>query len=185
MGFRIKNILPQIKEFFYTKSEMDSKISSFHDSTKVNKTGDTITGSISRNSGGNWISARDNAVVKQTRQTQNSGSSWNPVISVKTYLGNWSLGTVGGETLKLSYDTDANYNANPKVNKSNSINFPDCSKNGTLALQEEVNTALAGKANSSHTHTKSQISDFPSTITMTVTFTDNTTKNYTIYGSGN
>lgn len=32
----------------------------------------------------------------------------------------------------------------------------------TYATKSEVNTGLAGKANSSHTHTKSQITDFPS-----------------------
>lgn len=39
------------------------------------------------------------------------------------------------------------------------------SSTSTNAVQNKViNTALAGKANSSHTHTKSQISDFPTTM---------------------
>ena len=43
-------------------------------------------------------------------------------------------------------------------------NSTDTTKN--LALQEDVNTLLNGKANSSHTHTKSEITDFPTLATV-------------------
>lgn len=79
--------------------------------------GGTITGSISRDSGGSWISGRDNATVKQTKHTTNEGSSWNPVVSVKTAEGNWTIGNVGGENLGFSYDTDANYEAGRNTNQ--------------------------------------------------------------------
>lgn len=78
--------------------------------------GGTITGPISRDSGGSWISGRDNATVKQTKQTTNEGSSWNPVVSVKTAAGNWTIGNVGGENLGFSYDTDENYAAGRNTN---------------------------------------------------------------------
>lgn len=61
-----------------------------------------------RDSGGLWISGRDNAVAKQIKHNE---GSWNPVASVKTINGNWTIGTVGGNALQFSYDTDADYNA--------------------------------------------------------------------------
>lgn len=85
-----------------------------------------------RDSGGSWISGRDNCTARQLRQTQSYGSSWNPVIGVKTWAGHWSLGTVGAESLMLSYDTDENYNISN--NTSAVINFPSAGSSGTLAL---------------------------------------------------
>lgn len=62
-----------------------------------------------RDSGGTWISGRDNAVVKQTRHSTEDGYSWNPAVSVKTKSGNWTIGTVGYDRLQFSYDTDEDY----------------------------------------------------------------------------
>lgn len=108
------------------------------DSTKVAKVGDTITGSINRESGGSWILARDNCVVKQTKQTQGTGSSWNPVVGIKTWAGHWSFGTVGGESLCLSYDTDSDYSTN--TNNSKVLYFPSAGSDGTLALTSQIPT---------------------------------------------
>ncbi len=69
-----------------------------------------------RNSGGTWISGRDNAVVKQTRHSTADGGSWNPAVSIKTKNGNWTIGTVGYDRLQFSYDTDADYNAGSNKN---------------------------------------------------------------------
>ena len=69
-----------------------------------------------RDSGGSWISGRDNAVVKQTRHSTADGQSWNPAVSIKTKDGNWTIGTVGYNNLQFSYDTDANYNTNNNSN---------------------------------------------------------------------
>ena len=112
----------------------------------VNKAGDTITGSISRDSGGSYISGRDNAVIKQTKSNA-EGQSWNPAISVKTVSGNWTMGSVGGETLQLSYDTDANYNVDN--NDSSIINFPVAGSTGTLALTSQIPTANSQLTNDS------------------------------------
>ena len=108
------------------------------DSTKVAKVGDTVTGSINRESGGSWILARDNCVVKQTKQTQGIGSSWNPVVGIKTWAGHWSFGTVGGESLCLSYDTDSDYSNNNNTSKV--IYFPSSGLEGTLALTSQIPT---------------------------------------------
>lgn len=69
-----------------------------------------------RNSGGPWISGRDNAVVKQTRHSTEDGTSWNPAVSIKTKNGNWTIGTVGYDRLQFSYDTDADYNTGSNRN---------------------------------------------------------------------
>ena len=103
----------------------------------VNKAGDTVTGSINRDSGGEWISGRDNAVVRQLRSNP-EGNSWNPVIGVKTQAGNWTMGSVGGEKLQLSYDTDADYTIHN--NNSSVIEFPPAGSEGTLALTSQIPT---------------------------------------------
>ena len=99
--------------------------------------GGIMTGIISRDSGGGWIRARDNVIVKTTR-TSSQGDDWHPVIGIKTSSGFWSLGSVGGESLCLSYDTDANYNAGS--NSAAVINFPPASSEGTLALTSQIPT---------------------------------------------
>ena len=54
---------------------------------------------------------------------------------------------------------------------------------GTLSQQSDLNTALSGKANSSHTHTKSQITDFPSIPTTTSSVTSGSTAALTSGGA--
>lgn len=104
---------------------------------------------LSQDSGGSWIDGRDNAAVKQIRQTATEGSSWNPVVSVKTSIGNWTIGNVGGEKLGFSYDLDSDYNANPRNNASKVINMP-ANTVGTVvttgnlsAIQSYINTQIS------------------------------------------
>ena len=96
--------------------------------------GGYIGGFITRDAGGSWISARDNVIVKTTR-ISGEGSDWHPIIGAKTNNGFWSFGSVGGETLCLSYDTDADYNA--KNNSSRVTYFPHLS--GTFAVMNNNN----------------------------------------------
>lgn len=106
-----------------------------------------VSGTVSqlkRESGGSWIKGRDNAVVRQTKHATSSGSSWNPVVSVKTANGNWSIGNVGDDNLGFSYDTDTDYNNNNNASKV--WNLPIPSANGTIATSAD----LSGKAPKSH-----------------------------------
>lgn len=96
--------------------------------------GGYIRGFITRDAGGSWISARDNVIVKTTR-ISGEGSDWHPIIGAKTSSGFWSFGSVGGETLCLSYDTDADYNANN--NTSRVTYFPHLS--GTFTVMDNSN----------------------------------------------
>ena len=60
--------------------------------------------------GGNWISGRDNALVRTKYST--SSSSFAPVVSAKTQAGSWDLGPCNpNEDFYFSYASDANYNA--------------------------------------------------------------------------
>ena len=111
-------------------------VDGYHASDLLKKGGDTLTGIISKASGGTSISARDNVLIKQTKQTQYVGASFNPVIGVKTWGGHWSLGTLGSESLLLSYDTDADYSAG--YNMCYPIYFPTAGKEGTLALTSDT-----------------------------------------------
>lgn len=90
---------------------------------------------LRRDSGGSWIKARENAVVNQTRLTTSSGSSWNPVASVKTTAGNWSIGNVGGENLIFAYDRDTNYNNNLNRTATWTLQPPTTSDNGGVGYQ--------------------------------------------------
>ena len=80
------------------------------------KVTESLSTSIFRESGGNWWKARDNAVVKQTKVTETEGNSWNPVVSVKTATGDWSIGNVGGDRLVFAYVPDTSYSGQTNTN---------------------------------------------------------------------
>lgn len=62
--------------------------------------------------GGNYISARDNATVRNNSSGQSAGNSFNTVAAQKTTSGCWNIGNLSGEeTLKFLYTTDSNYNS--------------------------------------------------------------------------
>ncbi|MFR6665178.1 MAG: hypothetical protein ACLUQX_03355, partial [Thomasclavelia spiroformis] len=77
----------------YSWSEIASKPSTFtpasHTHAYIPLSGGTITGSIIRSSGGNWISARNNVAV---RGTATGKDSWNPVVGQATPNGYWTIG---------------------------------------------------------------------------------------------
>ena len=97
--------------------------------------GGTMSGIISRDAGGEWISGRDNAIIKTIR-TSIQGYDWHPAVAIKTSAGCWTFGSVGGESLMLSYDTDENYNLGNNINAV--INFPAAGSTGTLALTTDL-----------------------------------------------
>jgi len=112
-----------------------------HDSSYLKLSGGTITSDINRDAGGSWISARDNCVIKTTR-TSAQGNDWHPAVGVKTSSGFWSFGSVGGETLAFSYDTDYNYTHSN--NTSNVLYVPN--KSGTIAVDGDSQPADGGNS---------------------------------------
>lgn len=89
----------------------------FTNATIENLKGTTKVNCLQGDKGGNWISSRDNAIVKNIHHGQTAGSSYNPVVSIKTTNGEWSIGNLSGnESLYFSYTTDSNYSS--KTNTS-------------------------------------------------------------------
>lgn len=84
-------------------------------------------------SGGQWISARDNAPLYVNPST--TSSSYFPALFAKTKSGGWSIGVLGGSSsandFYVTYTTDTDYNAETNQN-TYQITFPKDS--GTLAL---------------------------------------------------
>lgn len=96
-----------------------------------------------RDSGGTWISGRDNAVVKQTRHSTDDGNSWNPAVSIKTKSGNWTIGTVGYDRLQFSYDTDEDYNTGNNRNTVVELN----PESGTIITSANIGSQSVNYAN--------------------------------------
>ena len=79
------------------------------DGVYLKLTGGTISGRITHNGGGSWISSRDQVAVFGTKSGKDS---FNPVVGQKTPKGAWAMGNLGeNERLCFGYTTDANYNA--------------------------------------------------------------------------
>lgn len=98
--------------------------------------GGTVTGVISRESGGSWITGRSHATIQNTASTS---GSFNVVASQKTASGSWNIGNLGGnESLVFSYDTDTNYETG--TNSSTVTYLP--TTGGTIALTSQIPTSL-------------------------------------------
>ena len=95
---------------------------------------------LGRGTAGMWISARDNAIVRQS--SMSTTSAYFPVISAKTKLGEWSIGTLGpdAENFYISYTTDANYSAGSN-NSNNYYISKDGWFSGTAAKADVWTTA--------------------------------------------
>ena len=125
--------------------------------TFLPKSGGTVTGKIIRESGGTWISARDNVVVEQKKTTS---SCFNPIIGTKTTSGYVALGNIGGDpALRLTYTTDTNYSNSTNENTW-TVNFP--TSDGTIALTNQITWSnLSGKPSSftpsNHNHAAGDI----------------------------
>ncbi len=109
-----------------------------------------------RSSSGTWIAGRDNTVVRQNYVTSTEGMGWNPVASVKTTNGEWSIGNCGGNYLKFVYTTDTDYKAGTNkalvIDLNHNTNAPDrklyagaviyynsSGSNGTITLSNSAN----------------------------------------------
>ena len=132
---------------YATESYVDTKANNY-----ILKAGDTLTGVISRSSGGSYTQAPSKVLIRQTK-TNALDSSYNPVIGVDTQNGFWSLGSRGGDNLSLNYSTSSDISSDTGTHKT--INFPSAGSEGTLALTSDITSALVGYA--TETWTNSQI----------------------------
>lgn len=71
--------------------------------------GGTMSGQITKSTGGSWIGDRDRAAIKSSYA---GDSSYGAVAAMATKNGYWTMGNLGGdESLIFNYSTDAKYNA--------------------------------------------------------------------------
>ena len=71
--------------------------------------GGTMSGQITKSTGGSWIGDRERAAIKSSYA---GDSSYGAVAAMATKNGYWTMGNLGGnESLIFNYSTDAKYNA--------------------------------------------------------------------------
>ena len=166
-----KNIGAQVAGSYAASNHTHSQYLTSHQdiSGKVNKSGDTLIGKLTRDGGGNWIADRDEVAVFGTK---NGGDTYNPVVGQKTALGAWTIGTLAKyENLVFNYSTDENFNS--KKNETKQVNLPN--KAGTIALTSDIPTipsslpANGGNSSTVNGHTVN--SDVPSGAKFTDTNT--------------
>lgn len=169
----------------YTASEVGAAPAS-HSHSYLPLAGGTMTGCITRNGGGSWISARNNVVAYGKNV---SSGSYNPVVGQKTVKGSWTIGNLASdERLVFSYDTDTNFNA--ATNSSNTTYLPVGGNS-----QEIITSATIGSQSVSHANTAGSVAwsnvsgrpTIPSVGNGTVTITQNGTNkgSFTLNQSGN
>jgi len=92
---------------------------------------------------GQWRAGRDNASIRTT----NSSDAYSPIISAKTSLGSWDIGTYQNGSLHFSYITDDDYNNSNNVREAYITFKPD--NGGTI-----VANTFDGNATTATTATK-------------------------------
>lgn len=110
------------------------------DAAYLKLTGGTISGRITRDSGGSWISSRDQVAVFGTKSSKDS---FNPVVGQKTPNGAWAMGNLGSdERLCFGYTTDANYNAG----SNNAVQVWLPAQAGTIITSATIGSQTVSKA---------------------------------------
>lgn len=118
------------------------------DGVYLKLTGGTISGRITHNGGGSWISSRDQVAVFGTKSGKDS---FNPVVGQKTPKGAWAMGNLGeNEQLCFGYTTDANYNAG----SNNAVQVWLPAQAGTIITSATIGSQTVSKANSATTADK-------------------------------
>ena len=94
---------------------------------------------IQGNTGSSWISGRDYALLRQTR---NSIGDWQPVVSSNTTNGDWCIGTLGNnDSLMFAYTTDSNYSVG--YNDANVVNIMPDFRTNLIPVQNFIQVALS------------------------------------------
>lgn len=104
--------------------------------------GGTMSGQITKSTGGSWIGDRDRAAVKSSYA---GDSSYGAVAAMATKNGYWTMGNLGGnESLIFNYSTDANYNAGN--NSTSQVYLP--AQAGTIITSATIGSQSVNYANS-------------------------------------
>lgn len=107
--------------------------------------GGTMSGQITKSTGGSWIGDRDRAAIKSSYA---GDSSYGAVAAMATKNGYWTMGNLGGnEDLIFNYSTDANYNAGN--NSTAQVYLP--AQAGTIITSATIGSQSVNYANSAGT----------------------------------
>lgn len=127
--------------------------------------GGTMSGQITKSTGGSWIGDRDRAAIKSSYA---GDSSYGAVAAMATKNGYWTMGNLGGdESLIFNYSTDAKYNAGK--NETSQVYLP--AQAGTIITSATIGSQSVNYANSAGSATSagsvawSNVSGKPSTFT--------------------
>ena len=127
--------------------------------------GGTMSGQITKSTGGSWIGDRDRAAIKSSYA---GDSSYGAVAAMATKNGYWTMGNLGGnESLIFNYSTDAKYNAGK--NETSQVYLPAQAGNiitsATIGSQSVNYANSAGTANVANSVDWSKIQNKPSSYT--------------------
>ena len=102
--------------------------------------GGTMSGQISKSTGGSWIGDRDRATVKST---YSGDSAYGAVAAMATKNGYWTMGNLGGnESLIFNYSTDTNYSAGK--NETSQVCLP--AQAGTIITSATIGDQTVNRA---------------------------------------
>lgn len=102
--------------------------------------GGTMTGQITKSTGGSWIGDRDRAAIKSSYA---GDSSYGAVAAMATKNGYWTMGNLGGnESLIFNYSTDSNYNAGN--NSTSQVYLP--AQAGTIITSATIGNQTVNRA---------------------------------------
>lgn len=103
--------------------------------------GGTMSGQITKSTGGSWIGDRERAAIKSSYA---GDSSYGAVAAMATKNGCWTIGNLGGnESLIFNYSTDANYNAGK--NETSQVYLP--AQAGTIITSATIGSQSVNYAN--------------------------------------
>lgn len=165
----------------------------------------TVNGSISATrltrtgNGSQWYYGRNSALV---RTTSVASDGWNVITSLKTKNGDWSMGVLGStDKLEFCYTTDTDFDAdtNSTMHALSLDNVGNLTTNGSTTSSKFIKSGGTSSqflkadgsvdsnsySTTSHTHTKSQITDFPASLknptSLTVKLNSGTTEGTNLF----
>lgn len=104
--------------------------------------GGTMSGQITKSTGGSWIGDRDRAAIKSSYAGDNA---YGAVAGMATKNGYWTMGNLGGnESLIFNYSTDTNHNAGK--NETSQVYLP--AQAGTIITSATIGSQSVNYANS-------------------------------------
>lgn len=128
---------------YYTESEVNTKLNE-----KLPLSGGTMSGQITKSTGGSWIGDRDRAAIKSSYA---GDSSYGAVAAMATKNGYWTMGNLGGnESLIFNYSTNAKYSASK--NETSQVYLP--TQAGTIITSATIGNQSVNHANSADSATK-------------------------------